>query len=146
MKSVLHTGKDCPSVAVVHALHVKELYESKKLLRAVVNNVIVLVGIVRWQPFYSIRNLFMRNISALRVHWRQSGVLWQNGLIIKSIAGLKNITGHPFVDEREVALPALPNTVSYKLEWRRLSVFIYLFYFSYTQEIHESLKNLLDIE
>jgi len=47
MKSVLHFGKDWPSVTVVHALHVKESYESMELLHTVLNNVIVLVGIVR---------------------------------------------------------------------------------------------------
>jgi hypothetical protein len=41
-------------------------------------------------------------------------------------------TGHPLVDKREVALPTLSSTLGYKLECRRLSVFIYLFYFSYT--------------
>ena len=83
------------------------------------------LGILRWQPFYSTWSLFMWNISALRVHWRQSGVLWQNGLIIKPIPWLKNITGHPLVDKWEVALPPLRNTLSYKLNWRRFSVFIY---------------------
>lgn len=127
MKSVLHIGKDWPSVVVVHALHVKKSYESMKFLHTALNNVIVLVRIVRWQLFYSTRNLFMWNISALRVHWRQSGDLWQNGLIIKPIPGLKNITGHPLVDKRQVALPTFPSMLGYKLDWSRLSVFIYLF-------------------
>jgi hypothetical protein len=120
-----------------YALHVKESYESMKLLHTVLNNVTVFVGIWRWQFFSSTRSLFMWNISAVRVHWRQSGVLWRNGLIINPIHGLKNITGHPLADKREVALPPLPNTLGYKLDSRRLSVFIYLCYFSYSHEIHE---------
>lgn len=140
MKSVLHSGKDQPSVTVVHALHVKGSYESMELQHTVLNNVIVLVGILRWQLFYWTRSLFMWNISAVLVHWLQISVLWHNGLIVKPIPGLKNITGHPLVDKQEVVLPPLPSTVGYKLEWRRLSVFIY---FSYTQEIHDWLKKTI---
>jgi len=47
MKSVLHSGKDQPSVTDVYALHVKESYESMELQHTVLNNVIVLVGILR---------------------------------------------------------------------------------------------------
>ena len=47
MKSVLHSGKDQPSVTAVHALLVKESYESMKLQHTLLNNVIVLVGILR---------------------------------------------------------------------------------------------------
>jgi hypothetical protein len=99
MKSALHSGKDQPSVTVFHALLVKESYGSIKLQHTVLNNVIVLVGILRWQLFYRPRSLFVWNISAVLVYWRQSSVLWPNGLIIKPIPGLKNIAGHPLVDK-----------------------------------------------
>jgi len=47
VKSVLHNEKDQPLVAVVHALHVEESYESMKLQQPVLNNVIVLVRNLR---------------------------------------------------------------------------------------------------